>query len=377
MKRQPHRSLNGQGTSVLLFRNDLRLRDNAALALANTAEIIVPLYVFDETQFGLDHASRYGFQRTGPFRAHFLRQAVSDVRDCLMKCGSDMLIRTGNPVEHIEEIVSKLLENDLGPVHFVAHKEVTKEEIDVENAIDAKLAEIGERFGTQIGTHWVWGATMHHLDDLPFNPGGPTVPPTFTAYRKLVESEDGPDVRDEIPIPEPMLRFPLGLMLKNEPLPSLGEDLFVEGVGEPNDYPFPDHRAVMTFVGGPTAGDDRVKDYIWEKHGLEVYKELRNGSGTMDFSSKFSPWLALGCLSPRVLYWEIKRFEMEVTATDSTYWMELELMTRDYFRWVAASVGPSFLLTMGIQVVAEAVARYGNCLMGRSPHCIERDYKNG
>ncbi len=340
MKTTPPSKLDGKGTSILWFRNDLRVRDNAALHLANTAEIMMPVYVFDVSQFGVDNPSPYGFQRTGPFRSHFLRQAVTDLRDTLITLGSDMLIRTGNPIEVLEEVVGRLLDADAGPIHFVAHKETTYEEIKVEKRIEDKLNQIADERKTTINVHWVWGSTMYHLDDLPFNPGGTALPRTFTAYRKWVESDEGPVVREELSVPEKLLKYPFGLMMKSD-IPSLGEDLGVEGayIGEPNDYPFPDHRAVMGFEGGPGPGEERLNDYIWEKHGLAVYKETRNSSGTMDFSSKFSPWLALGCLSPRTIYWNVKEFEMKEIDSESTYWMLFELMVRDYFRWVSASVG--------------------------------------
>jgi deoxyribodipyrimidine photo-lyase len=38
-----------------------------------------------------------------------------------------------------------------------------------------------------------------------------------------------------------------------------------------------------------------------------------------DYSSKFSAWLALGCISPRIIYQEIKRYENENGANESTY----------------------------------------------------------
>ena len=42
-----------------------------------------------------------------------------------------------------------------------------------------------------------------------------------------------------------------------------------------------------------------------------MYKETRNGMVGADYSSKFSPWLAHGCLSPRYIYQEVRRYEKE------------------------------------------------------------------
>jgi deoxyribodipyrimidine photo-lyase len=40
---------------------------------------------------------------------------------------------------------------------------------------------------------------------------------------------------------------------------------------------------------------------------FQDYKETRNGLLGANYSSKFSPWLATGCLSPRHVVQEIKR----------------------------------------------------------------------
>ena len=45
-----------------------------------------------------------------------------------------------------------------------------------------------------------------------------------------------------------------------------------------------------------------------------------NGLLGPNYSSKFSPWLATGSVSPRVILKEIKRYEAERVANDSTYW---------------------------------------------------------
>jgi deoxyribodipyrimidine photo-lyase len=72
-----------------------------------------------------------------------------------------------------------------------------------------------------------------------------------------------------------------------------------------------DPRACMEFIGGEEAGLKRVWEYMWQydNDNLEEYFLVRNGLLGKDFSSKWSPWLAAGCLSPRWLYWEIVRWE--------------------------------------------------------------------
>jgi len=59
--------------------------------------------------------------------------------------------------------------------------------------------------------------------------------------------------------------------------------------------------------------------------------------------------LALGCLSPKKIYHEIKRYEEQFGANDSTYWLVFELMWRDYFRLVMEKHPKNFFMQNGIQ----------------------------
>ena len=49
-----------------------------------------------------------------------------------------------------------------------------------------------------------------------------------------------------------------------------------------------------------------MKEWVWDRDCLKVYKETRNGMIGADYSSKLSPWLASGCLSAVHVYWEIR-----------------------------------------------------------------------
>jgi deoxyribodipyrimidine photo-lyase len=69
----------------------------------------------------------------------------------------------------------------------------------------------------------------------------------------------------------------------------------------------------------------------------------------LDYSSKFSPWLANGCISPRYIYEEIKKYEHERTANESTYWLVFELIWRDYFRFVAMKFGNKIFQKYGLK----------------------------
>jgi deoxyribodipyrimidine photo-lyase len=73
--------------------------------------------------------------------------------------------------------------------------------------------------------------------------------------------------------------------------------------------------------------------FIWDSQAIRTYKETRDQLAGLDFSTKFSAWLSQGCISPRRIYSEIKRFERDVVTNESTYWVIFELLWRDFFRF--------------------------------------------
>ena len=161
------------------------------------------------------------------------------------------------------------------------------------------------------------------------------LPAIFTEFRKAVEKQATvrPLVASPIQLPKPPV--PAGN------LPSLEELGYT--------LPKIDPRQAMAFKGGERAGLARVQQYYWEEDRLRTYKDTRNGLLGQGYSSKFSPWLALGCLSPRYLVQQVVRYEEERVQNQSTYWMLFELLWRDYFRWVTRKFGAALFFPRGIK----------------------------
>jgi len=104
-----------------------------------------------------------------------------------------------------------------------------------------------------------------------------------------------------------------------------------------------DPRASFAVHGGRSHGLARMQRWFWETDCIARYKETRDGLVGADFASRLSPWLAIGALSPREVAAEIRRYETERVANDSTYWMFFELLWRDYFHfWVRRWQGRAF-----------------------------------
>jgi deoxyribodipyrimidine photo-lyase len=69
----------------------------------------------------------------------------------------------------------------------------------------------------------------------------------------------------------------------------------------------------------------------------------------VDYSSKWSPWLATGALSPRTAWASIADFEASEGANKSTYWLFFELLWRDHFRWLHKKYGKKLYFPGGLK----------------------------
>jgi len=319
---------NRAGTVICLLRNDLRVGDNAALAAAANAAHLVPLYCFDPDHFkGTWH---FGFPRTGAHRASFLLESVADLRASLRSRQSELVIEQARPLESIRRIVAACKELARPVVGVVFQKEVTFEELKVEKEIKEFCASEGLKVTE------VWGSTLYHLEDLPYRSAA-AIPDTYTQFRKEVEAKGR--VRGVVAVPARLAPPPPGLAASA--LPTLAA-LGVEEVAR-------DPRSAFPFAGGESAALARLQSYLWDTKAVADYKETRNGLVGTEYSTKLSPWLALGCLSPRTIYSEVKRFEKEEVANKSTYWVIFELLWRDYFRFVCLKFGTRVFHLTGLQ----------------------------
>ena len=111
----------------------------------------------------------------------------------------------------------------------------------------------------------------------------------------------------------------------------------------------PDPRSAFPFAGDEASGLARLGHYCLESDGLRHYKDRRNGLVGTEFSSKFSPYLALGSLSVRRIWQTVLDYEARRGADDGSEWMKQELLWREFFLWTAQRHGASFGAPGGLQ----------------------------
>ncbi|MBX2897510.1 MAG: DASH family cryptochrome [Cyclobacteriaceae bacterium] len=306
-------------TILVWFKNDLRLHDNETWYRAcQQADWVIPLYVFDPRQFA---HHKLGFPRSGSFRTQFLIESVTALQEKLMQAGSNLIVRFGLPEFIIPEICT---ENKVS--HVFIGSEVASEEVSILNSLTRALGS------KKVGVQTFDTSTLIHPNHLPFALAN--LPNQFTLFRKQVERNW---------IVQPLFEEPeIKSLPQLEPgtIPNLKE-LVLPAIT-------PDLRSVITYKGGEAEAHQRLKEYIWDKDLLKVYKETRNELIGPDYSSKFSPALALGCISARSIYYEVKKYEFDRVSNESTYWLIFELLWRDYFRFASQKYGSRIFQRFGI-----------------------------
>ncbi len=302
--------------ALVWFRNDLRLHDNEALtsAVAQADELLL-VYCIDPHHF---ENLPLGFRKMGVHRAQFLRESLINLRQRLQQVGGNLIVRRGRPEEIIPQLVSQYQ-----ITRVYAQPEVTSEETQTEAAVQQALT------GTNCSLHLSWGLTLYHPDDLPFDPKD--TPEPFKTFRH--QGTKLSSIRAEYPAPD-SLRM-------------------VEGV-DPGEIPtlqqlgFDQTPSDTIFLGGETAGLQRLQHYLFDTEGMATYKWTRNQSLGTEYSTKFSAWLALGCLSPRRVYYAVREYESLNKKGPSTYKLLFELLWRDFYKFLGWKYGDQIFHPVGI-----------------------------
>ncbi len=306
--------------SIVWFTTDLRLLDNETLvrAIAKSDEIL-PVYCFDESHF---ITTDFGLEKTGKFRTQFLIESLKDLDNNLRAIGSGLIVVKGNPEKELLEIAEK----------YNAQKVFTKKQVGYEEIItQKKVMKALEKINCLVEIFDT--SQLHKTDNLPFEIK--QVPDVFTEFKIRVEKKG--KIGEVFSQPE-FIHSPL---IEKTVWPT-SKDLGV------SDCLY-DSRAAIKFIGGETAGKKRAHTYLTETHAIATYKNTRNGLIGENYSSKFSAWLALGCLSPKIIYKEIQKYETEHLANESTYWLVFELLWRDYFAFMTEKYPVQYFKIEGIK----------------------------
>jgi deoxyribodipyrimidine photo-lyase len=249
-------------TSVVLFTGDLRVHDQPVLRGAlDEAENIVPLFVLDSG------VARSGFMV--PNRAAFLADCLHDLDAALRKRGGRLIIRSGAVVDEVCRVADEV---DAGSVHVAAGVSgyAMRREQRLRDALEASRRTL----------------TVHDAVVTVVPPGG------------VLPSGSGATAKDHFAVFTPYFRrwrdrvhrAPLGAPRRvevpdsvvSEPLPS-AKSLVVGDVSP------------GLCAGGESAARERMRH--WAAGAMAQYDD-RHDDLAGDATSRLSPYLHFGCLSP-------------------------------------------------------------------------------
>lgn len=292
---------------LVWFRNDLRLHDNEMLVEAIAkSDSILPVYILDRRSFG---ETKYGTLKTGNIRAQFILESVLGLRNALKQIGGNLLIAEGNPEDIIPQLVQ---EYEITEVYH--HREVAREETHVSTLVENALWKL------RINLKHFIGHTLYNKEDLPFPIKD--IPDAFNQFKKKIERDS--IIKPCFAAPD---RINVAEVIDWGTLSSL-EDLDLLPQQK-------DQRSDFEFTGGEAEGLAHLQKVIVAMQQAATTKNLI-------LASKLSAWLAMGSLSPRKVYWEIKKMEGVPNTKAMFNHILLGLLWRDYFRFMFKKYGNTF-----------------------------------
>mgnify|MGYP001815900554 FL=1 len=273
------------------FQNNLRVQDNPGLLAQTDAEQLLLVYLWPKNRPWCNLTGM------GAQRERFLVESLQALRDELADYGQSLMILQGSAELVIPELVRDYGIDRVDTSRTPGYYERRSLEV------------LRERLPVPVEVHR--GDTLFDETDLPF--ALEDLPGQFTPFRKRIAdlAFTAASPRPDALPPPPAARF--------DRLP-------------PSDAT---PSAALPIRGGSGAGHRRLRQFVFEQQSIIRYKATRNCLDGLDGSSTLSPWLANGCLSPREIAAAVQQFEREHVANESTYWLYIELLWREYYHWRA------------------------------------------
>jgi deoxyribodipyrimidine photo-lyase len=294
----------------------MRVEDNSSLTKAMKQSDNVIGFINIDPKIFL--STKYGFKKTEKYRAKFLLETISDLKNQLETLNISLIITYRDFGRSINEIIDQY-----GITNIYTQTEWTRDELREESFIPDEINLIKD------------------FDQFLFSPNDvkslyDNIPRGFSNFRKKCEKYLS--VNDTLSIPE-SLNSDNKISIEY-PIPSLSDLGFKD---------FEVHKdSVFRFKGGEINAKNRIRNYFFETRNVSTYKLTRNGLIGEDYSSKFSPWLANGSVSVKHIFKSLKEYEKEVEKNDSTYWLYFELIWRDFFKYVSMQHKDKFFNKDGI-----------------------------
>lgn len=336
---------------LVILHNDLRIHDNACLAKASTTcDALLIVYpkqkLFEPTaNRGQAYHERQN-NKMGDARKQFLYQSLNQLNTNLKKLGNELLLldtdKTGiNTFNQVKQLVS-----DFNVGHIFVSNTADYDQNQAYKLL-ANHIDNANNIANKSPVTWHYATTASIFDKLPTDSAQPNaLPKVFTQFRKQVEN-----THNLLTAENDILIAPTLTVLPSIPIMS---DSFAKTIKFDANSSLDVNITNSPFLGGEDQALKHLDDYF-NSDSPQSYKETRNTLFLEDNTHKtwanttrFSPWLANGTLSVRVLLNRLRQYEKKVLANDSTYWIWFELLWREYFYWYGTQHGKKLFRYSGI-----------------------------
>ncbi|MEZ5568032.1 MAG: DASH family cryptochrome [Halioglobus sp.] len=278
-------------TALFWFRNDLRIDDNIGLTAMAGGRRLLCVYCWPRS---VPWCNVTGM---GAQRRRFLLESLACLQRSLRERGQELLVLHEAP-----EVALPRLAQRYGISRAAVAAGPGVFEI-------RELAQV--RAGLPVPLEVFPGNTLFEPPRLPWGEG--RLPAHYTPFREAIGARVPPD-----PLPAPTL-----------PPPPAG--LGAPAVDTGDTLPHPAFIA----RGGALAAARRLQAWMFREAAVASYRDTRDALQGQYASSALSPWLANGALSVRTVAQELRRYEEEYGACESTDWFYRELLWREFFYYRA------------------------------------------
>jgi deoxyribodipyrimidine photo-lyase len=357
-------SLSNQ-TALYWFTNDLRLQDNITLnAVCRESASIAFIYVFNPLWLT---PKNYHQRFVGQHPLTFIIQSLHDLELQLRALGHTLYIIEGNPSVEIPSLVQ---DNDitlLGKSRQLGWYETKTWQTLQQRLPKQKMVS---KWSNQL-------YTSEHLFGLmqlatPDNDVGSSdnadILQSFSKFRNHVEKQSlrQLDVSTTMVHDLPAPRVLQGNFKTIADLQLLQQSNFKATNAS-------EHSNDQIFEGGEHAAQSHLKAYFTGIYPT-TYKRTRNELDGWNSSTKFSPYLANGNLSPRQIWAAVEEFEKTHIKNGDTYWIKFELLWREYFHWQGLQQGVSLYQFQGMASTRPLTTylpeRFQKWCQGNTPYAL-------
>lgn len=252
---------------IFWFRRDLRLRDNLGLEAAfRSGEPVIPLFIFDPAILQS--------QRLGVPRLRFMLQALGSLSTALHKHQREILIRHGNPLDVLTELIA---ETNAKALYF--NQDYTPY---------ARARDEAVQNGLDIPVYTFHDRLLVPPEDIAKADGDPYT--VYTPFMKKWRTLHKPPIEDYTVSADNLHRLE---GLRNDGIPSLADLGFDDTIDVPEASESQAQELLDSFL------EDHVGDYAEARNLLGNPPHLPPHTRT----SFLSPYIRFGLIATRTIYW--------------------------------------------------------------------------